>query len=182
MLSEDFLAHVEAVVQIEAADEFAGELHVGDLVLADRDKKAFAGFGVHDDIGGLESGVPEETISVEIFVLDVFELLFVGGNTFEPAEGRDHGEKKVEFGVLGDKGLQKDHRLRGVKTGCKEVNGNLQRIVGNGGGVRVVAREGMPVGDEVVAVLVGIALQRNPVLQRAKEVTNVKTACGAHAG
>jgi hypothetical protein len=88
----------------------------------------------------------------------------------------------MEFGVFGDKGLQKDHRLHGVKTGCKEVNGNLQRIFGNGGGVRVVARERMPVGDEVVAVIVGIALQPNPVLQGAKKVTDVKAACGAHAG
>ena len=33
--SEDFGADVEAIVEIKATDEFAGELNVGDLIFAD---------------------------------------------------------------------------------------------------------------------------------------------------
>ena len=95
---------------------------MGDLVFAYGDEEALAGFGVHDDVGGLEGGIAEEAVGVEIFVLDVVELLFVGGDAFEPAEGGDHGEEEVEFGVFGDEGLQEDDGLlrgRGRRRGSR---------------------------------------------------------------
>ena len=48
---------------------------MGDLVFADGDEEGFAGLGVHDDVGGLESGIAEEAVGVEILVGDVFEWL-----------------------------------------------------------------------------------------------------------
>src|SRR5579883_3001007 len=78
---------MESVKTVKPADEFAGELDVGDLVFADRDEEAFAGFGVHDNVGGLQGGVAEKAVGVEVFILDVVELFLVGGDAFEPAEG-----------------------------------------------------------------------------------------------
>ncbi len=77
---------------------------MGDLIFAYGDEEGFARIGVHDDVGGLEGGIAEEAVGVEIFVADVFEGFFVGGDAFEPAERRDHGEEEMEFGVFGDLG------------------------------------------------------------------------------
>ena len=105
---KDFGIDVETVVKIEATDEFAGELDVGDLVFADWDEEALAGMAIHDDVGGLQGGIAEEAVGVQIFVLDVVELLFVGGDALKPAEWGDHREEEVEFGVFGDEGLQEN--------------------------------------------------------------------------
>ena len=47
------------------------------------------------------------------------------------------------------------------------------------GGVGVVARQRVPVGDEVEAVVA--VLQRSPVVQRADEMTEVQFSRRAHA-
>ena len=61
---KDFSADIETVEKVEAADKFAGELHVGDLVFADGNVETFAGLAVHDDVGGLQRWVAEEAVSV----------------------------------------------------------------------------------------------------------------------
>ena len=48
--------------------------------------------------------------------------------------------------------------------------------------IGVVAGEGVPVGDEVEAIVGGIVLQADPVLQRAEIVADVEASGGAHAG
>jgi hypothetical protein len=40
----------------------------------------------------------------------------------------------------------------------------------------------VPVGDEVEAVVGGIVLQADPVLESTEKVADVETAGGAHAG
>ena len=57
-----------------------------------------------------------------------------------------------------------------------------ERVFGDGRRIGVIAGEGVPVGDEVEAVIGGIVLQADPVLQRAEVVADVKTSGGAHAG
>ncbi len=172
---------MESVKTVKPADEFAGELDVGDLVFADRDEEAFAGFGVHDNVGGLQGGVAEKAVGVEVFILDVVELFLVGGDAFEPAEGRDHGEEEVELGVFGDEGLQEDDGFLRVEAGGEEVDGDLQGIFGDGGGVGVVGGEGVPIGDEEEAFVSGIVLEADPVLEGAEIVADVETAGGTHA-
>jgi len=173
---------IQTIEDIEAADEFAGELDVGDLVFAYRDQEAFAGFAVHDDVGGLERGIAEETVGVEIFVGDVIEGFFVGGDAFEPAEGRDHGEEEVEFGVFWNGGLEEDYGFFRIEARGEVVDGDLERIFGDGGSVGVVGGEGVPVGDEIETVVIGIGLEIDPVLESAEVVADVKATGGAHAG
>jgi hypothetical protein len=60
-LGEDDLAAAELVV--EPADDLAGELEVGQLVLADGDDVAL----IEKDVGGLEDGVAEERVVVDAF-------------------------------------------------------------------------------------------------------------------
>ena len=119
---------------------------------------------------------------MEIFVLDVFEGFFVGGDAFEPAERRDHAEKKMEFSVFRDLGLLEEDGFGGVEAGSEEIDGDLERVFGDGGRVGVVAGEGVPVGNEVEAVVGWIVLKTDPVLESAEVVADVETSGGAHAG
>src|ERR1700757_2961349 len=192
--SENFRADSEAIEEIEAADEFAGELDVRDLVFANGNEESLAGLrrqacsgrqariAVHDDVGGLQSGIAEEAVGVKILVADVLESFLVGGDTLEPAEGRDHGEEEMEFGVFGDEGLEKNGGLRWIEAGGEVVEGDLEGIFRDDGGVRVIAGEGVPVGNEVEALVVGIVLEFDPVLEGAEKMADVETAGGAHAG
>ena len=52
-----------AVEGVEAAGDLAGELDVGDLVLADGDEVGL----VEEDVGGLEERVAEEAVGVQAF-------------------------------------------------------------------------------------------------------------------
>ena len=88
----------------------------------------------------------------------------------------------MEFGVFGDEGLDEDYGFCGVEAGGQVIDADLDGVFGDGGGVGVIAGEGMPVGDEVEAVVGGIVLQADPVLEGAEEVADVETAGGAHAG
>src|SRR5271157_3446375 len=88
----------------------------------------------------------------------------------------------MEFGVFGDLGLEEDYGFLRVEAGGEEIDGDLQGVFGDGGGVGVIAGEGVPVGYEVEAVVGGIVLQEDPVLESAEIVADVKTSGGAHAG
>ena len=179
---EELFTQFEAVESVEAADEFARELNVGDLVFANRDDEALSGVGIDDDVGGLQRGIAEETVGMQVLAGDIVDLFFVGGDAFEPAERRDHGQKQVEFGVFGNQGLQEDDGFLRVEAGGQIVDGDLQGVFGNGRGIAVVGREGVPVGDEIQAVVGGIVLETDPVLERAEVVADVQASGGAHAG
>jgi hypothetical protein len=87
----------------------------------------------------------------------------------------------MEFGVLGDEGLLEEHRFLRVKAGSEIVGDDFDGISGNGGGVRIVASEGVPVRDEIKAIEGRIILEADPILQRAEIVADVQLAGGAHA-
>jgi hypothetical protein len=57
----------------------------------------------------------------------------------------------------------------------------LQNIVGGRGGVGVIAGQGVPVGYEIEAVVSGIVLQFDPILESAEIVADVEAPGGAHA-
>ena len=117
-----------------------------------------------------------------IFILDVFEGFFVGGDPFEPAERSDHAEEKMEFSVFRDLGLLEQDGFGGVEARGQEIDGDLDGVFSDGGRVGIVAGEGVPVGDEIQAVVGGIVLETDPVLERAEVVANVQASGGAHTG
>ena len=155
---------------------------MGDLVFAYWDDQRFAGVGIHDDVGGLEGGIAEEAVGVEIFVLDVVEGFFVGGDAFEPAERRNHGEEEMQFGVFDDLRLLEDGGFGGVETGGEVVDGDLQHVLGDRRSISVIGGERVPVSDEVEAIVRRIGLKLDPVLQRPEVVADVQPTSGAHAG
>src|SRR5258707_12321853 len=126
----EFLGHIEAIMKIKFADEFAGEFDVGDLVFPYGDEQPFAWLRVHYDVGGLQRRIAEEAVGVEVFVFDLVELLVVGGDEFEPAEGGDHAEEEMEFGRFGGLGLEKDCGFGGGEGGREEMGGGLEGGLG----------------------------------------------------
>ena len=88
----------------------------------------------------------------------------------------------MEFGVFGDLGLEEDCGFGWVEARGQEIDRDLEGVFGYGGGVGVIAREGVPVGYEVEAFVGGIGLELDPVLEGAEVVADVETSGGAHAG
>jgi hypothetical protein len=88
----------------------------------------------------------------------------------------------VEFSVLFDVALDEEDRFGGVEAGGEVVEDDFAGVRGDLRGVGVVGGEGVPVGDEVVAVVLRVVLQADPVVQGAHIVAEVKFAGGAHAG
>ena len=87
----------------------------------------------------------------------------------------------MEFGVFGDQGLLEDDRFLRVEPGGEIVGDDFDGVLRYGGGVSIVASEGVPVGNEIKTFIGGIILQADPVFQCAEIVTDVQFAGGAHA-
>ena len=68
----------------------------------------------------------------------------------------------------------------GIEAGGDPVRRHVVGVGDDLGCVGVVARERVPVGDEVEAVV--LVLERRPVLQRADEMPEMELTGRAHAG
>ena len=91
------------------------------------------------------------------------------------------GNTEMKLGVFGDERLLEDDRFLWVESRGEIVSDNFNCVLRDGGCVRVIARQRVPVGDEVETFVCGIVLQADPVLQRAKIVADVKFAGRPHS-
>jgi len=57
----------------------------------------------------------------------------------------------------------------------------LENIIGDRGSIGIIAGQRVPIGDEVEAIVRGIVLQFDPVLESAEVVADMETSGGAHA-
>src|SRR5215472_2692883 len=87
----------------------------------------------------------------------------------------------MQLRMFWDQRLLKDHAFLRIEPCGQIIRGNFNDVLRHAGSVRVVARQRVPVRDEVEAFVGGIVLQARPILQRAKVVPNVQTARRAHA-
>ena len=70
---------------------------MGDLIDSHRDKIGF----VDDDVCSLEDRIAQETVGLQILILDFLALFLIGGDPLKPGQRGDHGQEKVKLGVLG---------------------------------------------------------------------------------
>src|SRR5437870_7775795 len=70
------------------------------LILADRHEKLCSRLAINHDVGALQNGIAEETVVVQVLVLDVFQRFFVRGNALQPAEWRHHGQQQMQLRVF----------------------------------------------------------------------------------
>src|ERR1700722_2136403 len=75
--------------------------------------------------------------------------------------------------------LDEERGFGGVKSDGEPIGGDLQSVFRYGRGIFIMGREGVPIGDEEKTFIFFLQLQ--PVRERAKEMTDVKTAGWAHA-
>jgi len=149
---------------------------VGDLVIAYRHEARV----VDGDVGGLEQRIPEKADRRQIFILQVLLLLFVGRDPLEPRHRDDHRQQQIELGVLRHERLDEERALLRIETGGDPVGHVLVRVGRQLGSVGEVARQRMPVGDEIEAVV--DVLQRHPVAERTGQVTEMEAAGRPHSG
>ncbi len=143
---------------------------MGRLVFPDRDEVR----AVDDDVGGLQHGIAEESVGVEVLVDELLLLLLERRHALEPGDRRDHREKQVELGVFLDLRLDEDRRLFRVDSRGDPVGDRVERALLHAARIRVVGGQRVPVGDEIEAA-VGI-LEADPVAHRAEIVAEVHSA------
>ena len=85
----------------------------------------------------------------------------------------------MEFGVFQDPGLEKKDAPVGIEACGQPVYGHFPAVEGNLGRMGVFRCEGVPVGNEVVA-LVAFLLEGHPVLQGSQIVAQVEQSRGPH--
>ena len=81
--------------------------------------------------------------------------------------------------MLGHERLDEDRAPLGIEPRGNPVGHVVVRVLDERRRVGVLARQRVPVGDEVEAVV--LVLQRHPVLERAHQVTEMQFARRAHA-
>ncbi len=164
-----------AVDVVEAARDLAGDLHVRDLVLADRHEHR----PVQQDVGALQQRIAEKAVGGEIPLLELLLLVLVGRDALEPAERRDHRQQQVQFRVLRHARLDEQRGHRRIEPGREPVDDHLPHHRPDLPRVLVPRRQGVQVGDEEIAVV--LVLQFGPVAQGAVVVAQVQRPGGPHA-
>src|SRR5438093_10344919 len=81
--------------------------------------------------------------------------------------------------MLRDVGLDEERRALGVETRGQPVNEDLAGVLTDAGGVLVVRRERVPVGDEVETLVLGLEAQE--VVERAEEVPQMQHPARLHS-
>ena len=165
-----------AVKIVEAPGDFAGQLHVGQLVFAHR----HAVRSVHKDVRRHEHGIAEEARIAQVFVADLLLLFLVGGVALQPGNGRDHRQQERKLRVLLDVGLAEDDALFRVQASAHPIFDHFVDVAADLGGVGVVAGQGVPVGHKKVGFF--RVLQFHPVFEHAEVVAKVQGPRGPHAG
>ena len=128
------------------------------LILADRHEKLCSRLAINHDVGALQNGIAEETVVVQVLVLDAFQRFFVRGIALQPAECRHHGQQQMQLRVFRNDRLLENYALCRIESRRQVIDHDLQRVLRNRGRVRVIARQRMPIRDEVKAVIRRIIL------------------------
>ena len=171
-LDQDLLVRAKHIV--ETTNDFPCELEMGHLVVADRDELRI----VHGHVGRLQQGIPEESNRRKILVPERLLLLPVCRHALEPGHRHHHRKEQIQLGVLRYLRLNEKGALLRIEAGANPVGHVLVRVGGQLTRVGVVAGQGVPVGDEVEAVV--LVLQRHPVAERPDQVPQMEAPGGTH--
>ena len=164
-----------AVEVVKPADDFATQFQMRHLILAHRNELRV----VNDDVGRLQQWIPEKTQRREILLGELFDLLFVGRDPFQPGNRNSHREQQKEFRVFGHQRLNEECRPFGIETRGEPVGRHVEGARHDLRGVGVIAGERMPVGDEIEAIV--LILKGGPIIQRSDKVPEVQLSGRAHA-
>ena len=135
---------------------------------------------VHGHVSRLQQRIAEEAKRGKVLLDELLPLLLVRRHTLQPWNRNHHREQQVQLGMLRNERLDEDRAAIGIDATRDPVGDVVECVAGDPAGVRIVARERVPVGDEIEAVV--LVLQRHPVLQRPEIIAEMQTAGWLHAG
>ena len=161
---------------VEAARQFARDLNMRDLVLADRHLVG----AVDQDVGAHQERIAEEAVGRQVLVRHLFLLVLVGRHAFKPAKRRHHRQQQMQFRVFRHLRLDEQRSLLGIDAGRQPVDHHFPGRLRDSMRIVVLRGQRVPVGDEEQAGI--LVLQFDPVLQHPMIVTKVQAARGAHSG
>ncbi len=164
-----------SVEMVEPPGHLAGELHVGDLVDPHGNLVGF----VHDDVRGLQEGVPQKTVGRKVAVGELLLLILVGGNALQPGKRGDHGQEQVQLGMFLDLRLDKQNALFRGEPHAQPVDDLIPDVLLNDPGVGVLRRQGVPVGGKEETLV--FLLEAFPIVQRTHQISQVKFSGRAHS-
>ena len=158
---------------IEALGDVAGDFDVLTLIFAHRH---FIGV-VEEDVGGLESGVGEESGRDEIgLALGGLVLELRHTAQFTERDGAFHDP--TELGVLGNVTLHEDRRLLGVESDGEQSGGEIECARTDDSGA-IGHGEGVEIDDSVERVAFG--LTTHPIAKGTEIVAEVHRTGGLDA-
>ena len=161
---------------IEPAGDLPAQFQMGHLIRPDRHPAGAIG----ENVRRLQHRVAQEPVGGQVPILEPGLHVFVAGRPLQPADRGDHRQQQVQLGMLRHFGLHEDGRRPGVDAGRQPVHHHVEAVLLDLPGVGIAGGQGVPVGDEEVAVV--FALQLHPVLDHAVVVAEVQAPGGAHAG
>ncbi len=160
---------------VEPPRHFPREFQMRQLVFSHRDEIRF----VQENIGGLEDGIAEKAVGAEVLFFDLFLFFFVGRIPFQPGDGNHHRKEQVQDGMFRDAGLNEHSRASGIDACGQPVNEEFTHEFPDSTGVGIVRGKRVPVRHEEVTLI--LILQRFPVLQGTKIISEMHEAAGLHA-
>ena len=108
-------AAVELVEVVEAARHLARQLDMRRLVLADGHILRL----VQQNVGRHQQRIAEKAVGGQILAGQILLHLLVAGHALEPAERSDHAEQQLQFGMLQNMALQKEHGFAGSSPAAR---------------------------------------------------------------
>ena len=148
---------------------------MGQLILTDRHALGF----VHENVGGHEDGVAQESGAAQILCGDLLLLFLVGGIALHPGNRRDHGKQERKLGVLLEVGLAENGAFFGIETGADPVLDHFDGVFPERLGSVEVRGERVPVSHEEESSQ--LVLEVHPVLEDAEIMSEMEGTGGAHA-
>ena len=128
----------------------------------------------------MQQRVAEKTVGGQVFFLEFGLLILVARHTLEPAKRRHHRQQQVQLSVLGHLRLHEQRGDSRVQAGRQPVDEHLVDEFGELLGVFVARGQGVPVGDEEIALV--LVLEIDPVFERAMVVAEMQLTRRPHSG
>ena len=158
--------------RVEGADDLAGQLQVGRLVLAHRHVSGV----VDGDVGGLEHRVGQQRV-VDVIGLRPL-LVLERGRPLDPGDRCHRRQQPHQLDVLRSVRLAEQHGTLGVQAQRQQPKCHLVGVAADG--IRVVGRRQGVVVDDAVDRVVGL-LHRDVVPERAQPVADMRQPGWLHA-
>ena len=157
---------------MKRSDSFFADFRVQEFVLANRN-----GIGsIQQGIGSLKRRLIFITDRLELALAQPHYIVAAAGAMVMPCLGHQHPKEKAELRVLPCLGLPEYRAALGIEADGKQIENGLIAGLFDAGRIKVLGRQGTPVGDHDIAVILMLEIEH--IAKRAKPVAQMKRAGG----